>query len=115
MVFLLHVWYLPVQVKGLKKHDHVSNAMKELHWFKAQEWIQYKMLVTMYQCVNGLAPSFLTNLLDMDLTRKHLRSDTKGKLAIPHCSLSQVCSSSIRYAGPRLWNEPHNIYRVQIH
>ena len=81
------------------------NAMKELHWLKGQEWIQYKVLVTMYQCVNGLAPSFLTNLLDLDLTRKHLRSDTQGKLPIPCCSVSQIHNSSIRYAVLRLWNE----------
>ena len=37
--------------------------------------------------------------------QKHLRSDTQGKLPIPHCNLFQVCDSSIRYAGPRLWNE----------
>ena len=92
-------------IRNLKKHDHVSNAMKEIHWLKVQEQIQCKVLVTMYQCVNGLAPLFLTNLLDLDLTRKHLRSDTQGKLPIPHCSLSQVCNSSIRYAGPILWNE----------
>ena len=92
-------------IRNLKKNDHVSNAMKEIHWLKIQEWIQYKVLVTMYQCVNGLAPSFLINLLDLDLTRKHLRSDTQGKLPIPCCSLSQVRNSSIRYAGPRLWNE----------
>ena len=58
-------------ISNLKKHDHVSNAMKELHWLKVQEQIQYKVLVTMYQCVNGLALSFLTNLLDLDLTRKN--------------------------------------------
>ena len=92
-------------IRNLKKHDHVSNAMKEIHWLKVQEWIQYKVLVTTYQCVNGLAPSFLTNLLDLDLTRKHLRSDTQGKLPIPHSSLSQVHNSSIQYARPRLWNE----------
>ena len=40
-------------IRNLKKHDHVSNAMKEIHWLKVQEWIQYKVLVTMYQCVNG--------------------------------------------------------------
>ena len=97
--------------KTSNEHDHVSNAMKELHWLKVQEWIQYKVLVTMYQCVSGLAPSFLTNLLDLDLTRKHFRSDTQGKLPIPHCSLSQVCNSSIRYAAPRLWNElPQHIW-----
>ena len=92
-------------IRNLKKHDHVSNTMKVIHWLKVQEQIQYKVLVTMYQCVNGLAPSFLTNLLDLNLTRKHLGSDTQGKLPIPHCSLSQVHNSSIRYAGPRLWNE----------
>ena len=92
-------------ISNLKKHDLVSNAMKELHWLKVQEWIQYKVLVTMYQCVNGLAPSFLTNLLDLDLSRKHLRPETQGKLPIPHCSLSQLHNSSIRYVGARLWNE----------
>ena len=92
-------------ISSLKKHDHVSNAMKEIYWLKFQEWIQFKVLVIMNQCANGLAPSFLTNLLDLDLTRKHLRSDPQGKLPIPCCSLSQVHNSSIRYAGPRLWNE----------
>ena len=92
-------------ISNLKKNDHVSNALKELHWLKVQEEIQCNVLVTMYQCTNGLAPSFLTNLLELDLTRKHLRSHTQGKLPIPCCSLSQVYDSSIRYAGPRLWNE----------
>ena len=27
-------------IRNLKKHDHVSNAMKEIHWLKVQEWIQ---------------------------------------------------------------------------
>ena len=69
-------------MSNLKKHGHVGNPMKELHWFKVQEQIQYKVLVTMYQCVSDLAPSFLTKLLDLDLTRKHLRSETQGKLPI---------------------------------
>ena len=31
-------------------------------------------------------------------------------IPIPRCKLSQICSSSITYAGPRLWNElPQNI------
>ena len=30
-------------ISNLKKHDHVSNAMKELHWLKVQEQIQYKV------------------------------------------------------------------------
>ena len=92
-------------INNLRKYDHVSDAMKDLHWLKVPERIQFKVLVTMYQCVNNLAPSFLSELLDLHHNRKSLRSDTQGKLPIPRCSLSQVRDSSIRYAGPRLWNE----------
>ena len=97
-------------IKTLRKFDHITEAMKDLHWLKIPEHIQFKVLVTIYQCVNGLAPSFLIDLLDLNLMRRNLRSDTQGKLPIPRCNLSQVCNSSIRYAGPRLWNElPQNI------
>ena len=97
-------------MKTLRKFDHITEAMKDLHWLKIPECIQFKILVTIYQCVNGLAPSFLIDLLDLNLMRRNLRSDTQGKLPIPQCNLSQVCNSSIRYAGPRLWNElPQNL------
>ena len=92
-------------IKYLRKFDHITEAMKDLHWLKIPEHIQFKVLVTIYQCVNGLAPTFLIDLLDLNLMRRTLRSDTQGKLLIPWCNLSQVCNSSIRYAGPRLWNE----------
>ena len=93
-------------ISSLKKCDHVSNAMKELHWLKVQEWIQYKVLVTMYQCDNGLAPSISDKTCQTwTWPEKIWDQTTQEKLPIPHCSLSQVHNSSIRYAGPRLWNE----------
>ena len=70
-------------IKTLRKFDHITEAMKDLHWLKIPERIQFKILVTIYQCVNGLAPSFLIDLLDLNLMRKNLRSDTQGKLPIP--------------------------------
>ena len=97
-------------IKNLRKFDHITEAMKDLHWLKIPEHIQFKFLVTIYQCVNGLAPSFLIDLLNLNLRRRNLRSDAQGKLPILWCNLSQVFNSSIRYAGPRLWNElPKNI------
>ena len=70
-------------IKSLRKFDHITEAMKDLHWLKIPECIQFKVLVTIYQCVNGLAPSFLIDLLDLNLMRRDLRSDTQGKLPIP--------------------------------
>ena len=63
--------------------------------------------------INDLAPSFITYLLDLDLRRKSLRSDTQGMHPIPYCSLSQVRNSSIRYAGPRPHQELKNIKGFQ--
>ena len=91
-------------INNLRKHDYVSNEMKDFHWLKIPDHIQYKVLFIMYQCINDLVPLFITDLLGLDLSRKSLRSDTQGMLPIPDCSLSQVRDSAIRYARPRLWN-----------
>ena len=71
------------KIKSLRKYDHSSDAMKDLHWLKIPQHIQSKVLVTIYQCVNGLAPQFVINLLDLNLRRQNLRSNTQGKLPIP--------------------------------
>ena len=70
-------------IKNLRKFDHIAEAMKDFHWLKIPEHNQYKVLVTIYQCVNSLTPSFLIDLPDLNLTRRNLRSDTHGKLPIP--------------------------------
>ena len=87
-------------IKNLRKYDRINDAMKDLHWLKIPQHIQFIVLVTIYQCLNDMASPFVINLLDLNLTRKNLRSDTQGKLPIPQCSLAQVCNGSIRYAGP---------------
>ena len=42
--------------------------MKGLHWLKIPECIQFNILVTIYQCANGVAPSFVIDLLQADNT-----------------------------------------------
>ena len=69
-------------IKNLRKFAHITEAIKDLHWLKIPECIQFTVQVTIYQCVNGLAPSFSIDLLDLNLTRRNLGSDTQGKLSI---------------------------------
>ena len=63
-------------IKNLKKFDHITEAMKDLHWQKIPEHIQFKVLVTIYQCVNGLAPSFL-------IDKKPQRHEKEFKIRYP--------------------------------
>ena len=57
------------------KYNHVT-LLRELHWLKMRQWIEYKMAVLVYCCLNGLAPSYLANDLqrvtDLD-SRRRLR------------------------------------------
>ena len=73
-----------------EKFDHITEAMKDLHWMKAR---------------THQTPSYVIDLLDLNLARRNLRLGTQGKLPIQWCNPSQVCNSSIRYIGSRLWNE----------
>ena len=48
-------------------------ARRELHWLRMSQWIDYKLAVLVYRCLNGLAPSYLANDLqcvaDLDARR----------------------------------------------
>ena len=68
--------------------------LKNLHWHKINERIEYKIALMMYKCVNNLAPKFLG---DLGITHhhRHLRSTTFDLLPpqeaeprkfIKHCS-----------------------------
>ena len=41
-------------IKNLRKFDHITEAMKDLHWLKIPEHIQFKVLVTIYQWLSSI-------------------------------------------------------------
>ena len=47
---------------GLKKRDSIHHKLKELHWLKVKERIEFKFLLLVYKAVNGLAPAYLNEL-----------------------------------------------------
>ena len=47
----------------LRKFNHISSAMADLHWLKVNEHIIFKVAVFMYKCVTSTAPKYLTNLV----------------------------------------------------
>jgi len=59
------------------KFDHITPILRELHWLPVRKRIVYKLAVTVYKCLHGLAPPYLavdcvpvTSLP----SRRHLRS-----------------------------------------
>ena len=50
-------------ITNLGKYDHITDAMKKLHWLPIESRIQYKVLVLVHTCVHNIAPLYLSSLL----------------------------------------------------
>ena len=50
-------------VCNLRKFDHVTPSMHDLHWLKIPQRIQFKIACLMYNCINGQALEYHIDLL----------------------------------------------------
>lgn len=73
---------------GKKRHDHISSVLASLHWLPVKFRIQFKVLLIVFKCLNGLAPSYLSKLLQPHTTVRALRSSNQLLLAGPRSRLS---------------------------
>ena len=74
--------------------------LKELHWLKVQEIIEFKVILLTFKCLNNLAPSYLTELLQYN-NISGSRAPTLKQLL---CNSTVGDRAFISYA-PRLWDK----------
>ena len=85
----------------------MTPLLRELHWLRMSQRIDYKLAVFVYRCLNGLAPSYLANDLQCvaDLeARMCLRSASTSTLVVPVTRLSTVGDRAFPVAAARVWN-----------
>jgi len=89
-----------------RRFDHVSSLLRELHWLTSAERVAYKLAVTVYRCLHGLAPSYFTHSVRRvaELDRCRLRSSSSDDVIIPTTRLVTVGDRAFAVAGSRLWN-----------
>ena len=80
-------------------YDKVSSGelCKKLHWLKVRERVVYKVLITVFKCLNGSAPVDLRELLHLT------RSSRSKKLESKKCN-GVMGDRAFSVCGPRLWN-----------
>ena len=83
-------------ISGVRKYDHISPILKDLHWLPVPQRIQYKILLLTYKSLHGLAPPYLSELL-----QKSRRGDT---LIIPLTKRVHFGDRCFSKAAPVLWN-----------
>jgi hypothetical protein len=92
----------------LRRFDHVSPALVELHWLSAADRVTFKVATLVYRCLHEAAPRYLSSALhlvaDVD-TRRRLRSSADTQLLVtPRSRLVTAGDRSFKVAGPRIWN-----------
>ena len=87
-----------------KIKDHISPVLEELHWLPVKYRIVFKILLFVYKARNGLAPTYINELLDEYKPTRSRRSSSKSLLSVPRARTSTYGDCSFSIAGPVLWN-----------
>ena len=90
------------------RFDSISTILCELHWLKIEQRIDYKVLLLTFKCLNGLAHSYLSELLTLYQPTRNLRSSSANLLVVPHVKTTTFGQRSFSYAAPYLWNKLPN-------
>ena len=93
-------------VNGLSPRDHVTSALKELHWLPIAQRIEYKLCLLVHKSIVGHAPVYINNLLTAvaDVpSRSALRDAMKGNFVVPRTHL-KLGERAFSVAAPQSWN-----------
>jgi hypothetical protein len=89
------------------RFDHVTPLLRQLHWLRVPERIEFRLATLAYKCQHNMAPRYLTEqmqrLADMD-SRRGLRSASSTALLVPLTSHRTIGDRAFGVAAARVWN-----------
>jgi len=86
-----------------KRFDHISPALKKLHWLPIQQRILFKIATITYKTLQNKQPSYLYDLLQHHNPSRSLRSASQHLLIIPRID-SANGRRSFSFSSPAIWN-----------
>ena len=92
-------------VARVKKFDHISPDLNNLHWFNVRKRITFTILLIAYKALHGLAPTYLSELLTVDKPYRCLRSEISNQLVVPKHRTKLYGERAFAVAAPTLWNK----------
>ena len=86
------------------RSSHITPVLATLHWLPIKSRIDFKILLTTYKALHGLAPLYIKELLVPKPNVRLLRSSDKGLLEVPSTNLVTKGDRAFAVVAPRLWN-----------
>ena len=90
-----------------RRSDHVTPLLRDLHWLRVPQRIQFRLCVLVYRCLDGTAPSYLAETLHRvaDVpSRGRLRSASTSQLLVPRTRRATIGDRAFPVAAARYWN-----------
>ena len=84
--------------------EHITPVLRELHWLPVDRRIEYKILLYAYKALNGLAPEYLCNMVELYAPDRALRSASQNLLVVPRGKHCQYGMRTFAMAAATLWN-----------
>ena len=96
-------------VLGLKKFDHISQGRRSFKWLDVTEKVLFNDLVSVFKCVNDLAPDYLGKYFIKRSAVQNKNTRGCNNFVVPRCRLS-MGQRAFYFRGPKEWNGlPDNI------
>ena len=93
-------------IAGLKKRDHITETLRDLHWLPVEERIVFKINLITFKTLNGSGPRYLEDILKFYHQARTLRSSRDHlRLEEPNFNLKTYGQRVFSVAAPRLWNK----------
>ena len=86
------------------RYDHITPILKNLHWLPIRYRTEYKLLLLTFKALHHLAPSYLTDLLQLYHPTRTLRSSSDALLTEHSARLRNYGDRAFCVAAPKLWN-----------
>ena len=97
-------------VCSTRKSDHITPLLRDLHWLRVPQRIEFKLAVLVFRCLHGIAPQYLARelcrVVDMDC-RRRLRSASTLELHVPPTRRVTVGDCAFAVSAARVWNGLH--------
>ena len=96
-----------------KRYDHITPALKTLHWLPIKQRIHFKIATLTFKTLQNKQPSYLNDLLLRHNPTHSLRSSNQNLLVIPRID-SENGRRSFKFAAPSIWNSlPQSIRSLE--
>ena len=93
-----------VRVLSARKWVHITPVLKSLHWLPMSFRINFKVLLIAFKTLNGLGPSYHTDLLFPAYEPLWtLRSSGTGLLIIPTVNTGTWGEAAFQHDAPQQW------------